>query len=453
MSKPTLAPRRVRVERNIYRRPSGAFEVGFKDGAGVQRWRTVDGGILAARKLRDDLLARRGRGERVAPDPRLRFGKAATEWLAGPVTDLRQTTQYGYRNAVERHLLPRWASSRLDAIGPDDVAAMVRDLRATGMAESSITVVLGVTNRIYRFAARRLGWAGSNPVALLLASERPKPAQARRRPIFEGESIVETVRASPERYRTLFTLAALTGARVSELCALTWDDIRIDDPDDAEVSFRCQVDRKGYRVPTKTDGSARTVPIPRPVALLLAQHRLAAVPANTRHESYVFATRTGRPVSQRNVARALRRAQERAHDEQGRPTFPALHERDDAGKRLRPALGTIPSMHCFRHTFASRALAAGESVDEVAFLLGHRDGNVTRAVYIHEVADARRRAMRRSRLAAEYGSVIDAAVAGAASNVAASTFSDLASTTVVPISARTSDAAGPGRRRGPRAAG
>ncbi len=43
MSKSNPAPRRERVERNIYRRPTGVFEVGFKDGAGVQRWRTVEG--------------------------------------------------------------------------------------------------------------------------------------------------------------------------------------------------------------------------------------------------------------------------------------------------------------------------------------------------------------------------------------------------------------------------
>ena len=67
MSSPQTGPRRVRVERNIYKRPTGVLEVGFRDAAGVQRWRRVDGGILAARKLRDELLARRGRGETVAP--------------------------------------------------------------------------------------------------------------------------------------------------------------------------------------------------------------------------------------------------------------------------------------------------------------------------------------------------------------------------------------------------
>ncbi len=82
MSKSSPAPRRKRVERNIYRRPTDVFEVGFKDGAGVQRWRTVEGGITAARVLRDDLLARRGRGERVAPNPRLRFSEASEKWLS-----------------------------------------------------------------------------------------------------------------------------------------------------------------------------------------------------------------------------------------------------------------------------------------------------------------------------------------------------------------------------------
>ena len=55
-----------------------------------------------------------------------------------------------------------------------------------------------------------------------------------------------------------------------------------------------------------------------------------------------------------------------------------------------------------------RALLAGESVDEVAFLLGRRDANVTRAVYVRELSDARRRTMRRSRMVAEFGDLLRA---------------------------------------------
>jgi integrase len=124
----------------------------------------------------------------------------------------------------------------------------------------------------------------------------------------------------------------------------------------------------------------------------------------------VFATRTGRPLQQRNVARALREAQMRAVDGDGRPTFPILHETDTDGTPLRVPRGTLPSMHSFRHTVASRALLVGESLDEVAFLLGYRDGTVTRTVYVREVADARRRALRRSRMAAEYADALRVAL-------------------------------------------
>lgn len=110
MAESSPAPRRVRVERAIYRRPTGVLEVCFKDETGWLRWRTVDGGILSARKLRDGLAARRARGESVAPNPKLRFGEAADRWLEGPVVDLRDTTQAKYRSIVNEHLRPRFAA-------------------------------------------------------------------------------------------------------------------------------------------------------------------------------------------------------------------------------------------------------------------------------------------------------------------------------------------------------
>ena len=392
------------MERNIYRRGTGVFEVGFRDAAGKQRWRTVTGGITAARALRDELVARRNRGEQVVHSSSLRFADVAGKWLEGPVGDLRPRTGECYRNALERHLLPRFGTRRLDRITPDDLAELVRDLRQQGLSESTSSIAIGVTNRVYRFAARRLGWSGANPVSLMLSSERPKPSQSQRRRIFEGAELEQTVGAAAEPWRTLFTLAALTGARVSELLALTWADVRLAEPDDAEVEFAWQVDRKGERRPTKTDGSARTVPIPRELAMILVRHKLAARFAQPEH--FVFSTRTGGPLRQRNVCRALRIAQRDAVDDRGRPTFPALHAADAAGKPAEIAHGELPSMHRFRHTVASRALLAGESVDEIAFLLGHRDANVTRAVYVRELADTRRRSMRRSRMLAEFSEIL-----------------------------------------------
>ena len=186
MSNSSNAPRRQRVERNIYRRPTGVFEVGYKDASGKQRWRTVAGGITAARALRDQLVAQRNRREAAPDNVRLRFGDAADLWLGGPVADLRQTTRDCYRNAVDNHLRKRFGTRRLDAITPDDLAALVRDLRSESRAEASIAICVGVTNRIYRYAARRLGWVGTNPVSLMLPSERPKEASDNKSRSFVG---------------------------------------------------------------------------------------------------------------------------------------------------------------------------------------------------------------------------------------------------------------------------
>ncbi len=402
------APRRNRVERGIYRRASGVFEVGYKDETGRLRWRTVSGGILAARKIRDDLNARRSRGESVAPVAKLRFEEASKAWLDGPVLDLRDATQAKYRSMIREHLDPRFAQRTLDAISADDMAALVRLLREEGKSEATIAVILSVVGHVYKYSIRRLGWSGAIPTTLMLRSERPKVSQTKRRPIFTGEQLEQTIAAATEPFRTLFVVAALTGARISELCGLTWSDVRIDDTAEAEVEFGFQVDRHGNRRPTKTDGSARTVPIPEELAVVLQRHKLTA--RYRKPDDFVFATGTGRPVQQRNVSRALRDAQEKAVDAAGLPAFPILHQVDVNGSPVPVPRGTLPSMHSFRHTVASRALLAGESVDEVAFLLGHRDGTVTRTVYVREVADARRRTMRRSRMTAEFGAALAVAL-------------------------------------------
>ena len=147
----------------------------------------------------------------------------------------------------------------------------------------------------------------------MLPCDRPKASLAKRLPIFTSEQIEQTLAVSTEPYRTLFTVAALTGARISELCGLTWADVTIDNLDEAEITFGFKVDRHGNRRPTRTDGSARTVPIPRELALVLARHMRSV--HDPRSEAFMFATRTGRPLGQRNVARELRKGQQRANDD------------------------------------------------------------------------------------------------------------------------------------------
>lgn len=404
-SSPT--PRRTSVERNVYRRSDGRFELGYRDSTGKQRWQVIDGGIMAARAERDAILGDKGKGKRVQPNPRLRFGEAADRWLAEQVAMLRPTTQASYANSVETHLRLRWGRRRMDSIDVDDAAKLVRELRAAGKSEWTISTILRAASRVFTFARRRCSWHGDNPISLLENGERPKVSQTQRRRIFNRDELTQTIAKAGAPFKLLFMLAAITGARESELLGIVWQDVDLSNPDDASISFEYQVDRQGQRQVLKTDESQRTVEIPREIASLLLLHR-ASSPHSTE-SAFVFATRTGRAISQRNVLRELRRAMSKATDEKGRPTFPALHLEDANGKPLPVERGSVPCFHGFRHTAASEAIAAGDGAEEVSWMLGHRNSNVTRSVYVQEIRSSERSARRRERLAARYGTLLHAA--------------------------------------------
>ena len=159
-------------------------------------------------------------------------------------------------------------------------------------------------------------------------------------------------------------------------------------------------DRYGERVALKTEESKARLPLPRSTALMLLEHK-ARTPAPTSLKSFVFGTRTGRPLGQRNVLRALYRAQERARDPDGLPTFPELFEVDERGhfvvedggyvlRNVKRRELWLPDFHALRH---GAAMDCGDA-EEARDLLRHKNPNVTRAIYRAHFGDLRRELLR-----------------------------------------------------------
>jgi integrase len=371
MSQPT----RTRVEEGIWQRGK-VLEVTYRDAQGIQRRRTVPngGGILAARRLRTELTARRDRGERDT-DPRLTFGVAAECWLTGPVSEFGDSTRESYERAIRVHLRPRYGTRRLDSIDTEEVAALVRELRARKYADATIEGILLPLRSVYHYAARRLHWSGVNPVAGLDRSEKPKKSKRQHAPVFSGDTLERTLACAVEPYKTLFTLMAYTGPRVSEVLALLWPELEIDDTDGASVSYNFQLNRKGVRAPLKMDADPRTVQLPRGLAVVLKAHHLAC---GRPEDGYVFCEGGG-PLDHRKVGRELRAAQTRAG------CWPILATNET------PARGTIPSPHSFRHTFASRWIYADQSIPKLSRILGHKRITITLDTYCHAIEDVESR--------------------------------------------------------------
>lgn len=381
---PKATPRREKVERNIYRRldseGKARFELSYRDSDGRQRRQVVEGGIKAARAALADLKARQGRGERVAPKRGLTFEAAADAWWEAQAKALRPATQNAY-GAGLAHLRRTWGRRRLDSLTVDDVARYVADQRVAGLKAWTVRGHLTVAGRIFEYAARRLDWAGANPVRQLDRSERPRSDQRERR-VLTGDELARLLNAADGRYRLVFAFAAATGARLGECLGLAWRDL---DLKVGTATFRCQLDRRGVRVELKTARAARTVELPSVLVSELAELRLEA-PGTTGADGYVFCSRGGGPHDHRNVAgRALARAVKVAGLDAPAPTF-----------------------HSLRHTHASAWIASGGDLAELSARLGHRDPAVTASVYTHEFERAARSDARRARLDALYGSTVAA---------------------------------------------
>jgi integrase len=289
----------------------------------------------------------------------------------------------------------------MDAIDVSDAARLVRELRGAGLAEWTISGICRAANRVFKFARRHCSWRGDNPFAELETSERPKVSATPERRIYVGGELAQVLAAATEPWRTLFRLASVVGGRESELLGLWWEDVELGDLDRATIRFGFRVGRDGKRVPLKTEESKATLPLPRSTALMLLEHK-ARTPAPTSPRSYIFATRIGRPINQRNVLRALYRAQERARTPEGLPTFPELFEVDarghlavDADGQFVPRNGKrrelrLPDFHALRHGAAMDCDDAEEARD----LLRHKNSNVTRAIYRAHFGDRRRELLR-----------------------------------------------------------
>jgi integrase len=118
---------------------------------------------------------------------------------------------------------------------------------------------------------------------------------------------------------------------------------------------------------------------------MLRAHKIAAPGEHSGPDAYVFCTHSGTAYQRRNVAgRALARAIKRA----------GLDSDPEA----------LPTMHSFRHGFASAWIAAGGDVVELSAHLGHRDPAVTMNTYSHEFEKAARSDARRARIDAIFGS-------------------------------------------------
>ena len=318
---------RERIAPNIYRRRTKtgfAYEVVLRDVDNRQRTRT-----LAARTQRAALreargiLSERDGGDRIVA-AELTIDDLAERDYFPMLEALARSGRRSERNVDDErdryrlHVKPRLGELSLGDVQPSDLSALIASMRARRpkpYAESTIANVLGVVRGLYRVARRR-GYVTRSPVDGLDSAELPKPTPPREGRVLDEAELALLVRHAPAGYRAIVALLAYTGMRIAEALGLRWANV---DLLAAELHVREQLQAGRGDRPTrivdrlKSEASYRTVPIfpavERELAALLEQRlgelgERGGVDVDVRaiDSEPVFRTRSGRPLSPRNVA-------------------------------------------------------------------------------------------------------------------------------------------------------
>ncbi|MGA2835107.1 MAG: site-specific integrase [Acidimicrobiales bacterium] len=219
----------------------------------------------------------------------------------------------------------------------------------------------------------RWGWVRYN------VAERAKPPRVEHHQVHapsvdEVRKVIEAAESRDPRLAPLLMLAALTGMRRGELCALRWSDVNLQ-LGIVHVARSLVVVPGGLAEKTTKTGRSRKVALdPFGIALLTEHHRqvtewVTAAGGTLAPDAFVFSpfVEATTPFRPDNVTSFF------------------IRVRDKVG-------ASDVRLHDLRHFTATQLIGAGVDVRTVADRLGHADPSLTLRVYSHVIEERDRAA-------------------------------------------------------------
>jgi integrase len=299
----------------------------------------------------------------------------AAKWLELASETLSPSTLREYRRLLEKIILPEFGSVKVRAIRPSDLDTFYARLRRRGVSGSALSAqsvhhVHALIRRLLN-QALKWGWIMTNP-ALNASPPRVDRVELE---VPDAATVTQIINFAQERNPDIacfLRLAAVTGARRGELCAIRWRDF--DKKGTLTIKHSIVDGRNDELIEkgTKTHASRKVV-----IDALTMR-----VVDSQRERGEERSKECGKRFSRNNFVFA-------SSLDGSVPWRP--HRVTLAFKRLCGELGIIGvRLHDLRHFTATQMLASGIPVKTVAGRLGHANAATTLNVYAHalESSDA-----------------------------------------------------------------
>lgn len=208
------------------------------------------------------------------------FAELSTEWLQLKAPQLKASSIAKYTNLLNLYLLPAFGDKSVSEISRSAIIQLSSELlasggaKAKGLAPKTVNSILSLMTNIMEYAAREknIQTADTKDISI---KQPQKPMRILSRA--EQQRLSNYLRDNPTPCNMGILLCLYTGLRIGEICALTWEDILMDEQClyIHQTMQRIQVkDCAGKKtkiiiMPPKSDCSIRRIPIPDEVRQLL----------------------------------------------------------------------------------------------------------------------------------------------------------------------------------------
>ena len=349
---------------NIRKRKDGRWEGRIKT---ENRYKSVYAGTYTDVKIK----MREFRAGAAAPDPAdlCTFKQAAEMWLTGKKEKVKVTSVEKYSYLLERHILPYIGPVEVRSIDKSTLNAFAQKQLVKGslngeggLSASYIQTMLIIINSVLRFASEM-----GCPITQDYKIRMPKAVKKQPKILTYSQRtrIEEQVFAEPDPTGLGILLALRLGLRIGEVCALSWEDI---DLDNRILYVRHTVirhrgdDGKPLQIAApKSPWSVRELPLQEDLIKLLKE-----IKANSPSQY---------PVSEKASFIGPRTFEYRFH------------------RALKRYGVEDTNFHTLRHTFASRCIEVGIDPKTTSELLGHANVNITLNTYVHTTMESKRKQM------------------------------------------------------------
>lgn len=280
-----------------------------------------------------------------------------------------ENARSSYRMFLNKHIFPVLGDAILKEISPAMISKLLVDFQKAGYAHATSIKLYNILSGVFEMAFLD----DSIPMNPMLKVKRPAPRKGEQ-PKEESEKaltakelarVLSCAAQEPLKWRVYINLAADTGARRGELCALQWADI---DWKSSTVTIKRNLQyspQAGVYETSPKNGKSRVVDVGQETLALLRQ--LQGEQATTCISHYVFTQDgTAAPMFPQSPTRYFKKFGQKYN-------VPGFHP------------------HLLRHSSASIALTNGGDVVSTSERLGHSDTAVTLRMYAHANQESIRR--------------------------------------------------------------